>query len=183
MARKVLRHPKWAISRPPPNAPTAVPQRIAATSRPFARPRSFSSRFSLKIFELAGKMTASPTPRSSRIASRAAKPRASPVKMVAPDHARNPNASSEAGAEPVHQPAHRNLQQHVRPEKRREQNAQLRGRHAPFLAQQRSRQRQVAAIDIVDQHCDDQQCDHGRCFFRAGHRRAHVSFRRRSGHD
>src|ERR1700693_4953679 len=64
--------------------------------------------------------------------------------------------------ETVNQPAGKKLAAGVGPEERREQDAELRRRDPEFILEQRSRNRKVAAIDVVDEDGEEEQHQHAR---------------------
>src|SRR5258708_34886176 len=88
--RNTERQPNLAISRPAPNALTAGPSFNPAVITPLARPRFSCATFSAMTLEVHGNATDSPTPSNKRSDSRATKPPAKPVAMVAKDQSRSP---------------------------------------------------------------------------------------------
>ncbi len=90
---KTLRQPISAISRPPPNVPSAGPGAIPTPISPFAAPSLSDGRCCASSFELHGNAALSPTPNSRRNTMSVANPVATPDRAVAIDQIANPIAS------------------------------------------------------------------------------------------
>jgi hypothetical protein len=64
--------------------------------------------------------------------------------------------------EAIHQPAGKNLARGIRPEECRKQKAKLRRRDPKFVFDQGRRDREIAAIDVIDEDGKEKQNQHPR---------------------
>jgi hypothetical protein len=84
------------------------------------------------------------------------------VTAVALDHKKKTRRKHPFHIEAIHQPAGKNLAAGVRPKESREQNAELRGRDAELVLDQGRRDREIAAIDVIDEDGKEKQNQHPR---------------------
>ena len=102
---------------------------------------------------------ASPTPSSTRNAISIPRPVANPISPCAIDQSVNAAAYSQRRFTRSASSAHRDLQQRVRPEERRQQHALGLRAEVQFLGDQRQREGNRGAIEVVDERRREEQAD------------------------
>ena len=157
MPMKTGRQPYFAIRRPAPKVPTAGPNLTAPLEYAIGEASVMLRQMEAEDFRAGGN--------HHRLADAKHQPHRQQHRESSYDTGcrsskrpeQEPGCYHPVGVQPVHQPAADKLHRGVGPKKCGEQNAQLCDRNAQLVFQKRGSNREIAAVNVVDESTNSQQ--------------------------